>query len=103
MLTNLVILLFTIKLEETIHNALLYTEANLKHPVVSTQKVFPQTPSGEVCLQIVDYCNGAIQRAFVKNDMRYYKYLKDKFELIVDLYDYKDNLENFYIKKIHLI
>lgn len=86
-------------LEEAIHNSILYTEAKLNHTVSSTQKILPQTPSGEVCLQIVDYCNWAVQRAFLKGDMRYYKFLQEKFGLIVDLYDYKPNWKNFYNKK----
>lgn len=86
-------------LEEAIHNSLLYTEAKLNHIIDSTQKVLPQTPSGELCLQIVDYCNWAIQRAFIYNDMRYYNFLKEKFGLIVDLYDYKKGWKNFYKKK----
>lgn len=85
-------------LEEAIHNALLYTEAQLKHKIDSTQKILPQTPSGEPCLQIVDYCNWAVQRAFLKKEMRYYNYLKEKFGLIVDLYDYKEKWKNFYSK-----
>ena len=50
-------------------------------------------------MQIIDYCNWAIQRAFIKSDMRYYNYLKEKFGLIVDLYDFKDGWKNFYNKK----
>ena len=63
------------------------------------KKILPQTPSGEVCLQIIDYCNWAVQRAFLQNDMRYYRFLKEKFGLIVDLYDYKKGWKNFYSKK----
>lgn len=58
-------------LEEAIHNSLLYTEAKLNHTIDSTQKILHQTPSGELCLQIVDYCNWAIQRAFIHNDMSF--------------------------------
>ena len=76
-----------------------YTESKLNTTIDSTQKILPQTPSGEVCLQIVDYCNWAVQRAFLQNDMRYYKFLKEKFGLIVDLYDYKKGWKNFYSKK----
>ena len=86
-------------LEEAIHNSLLYTEAKLNHNIESTQKILPQTPSGELCLQIIDYCNWAIHRAFVHNDMRYYNFLKEKYGLIVDLYDYKKKWKNFYTKK----
>lgn len=86
-------------LEEAIHNAILYTEANLNYHLDSTQRILPQTPSGELCLQIVDYCNWAIQRVFTQKDMRYYNYLKEKFGLIVDLNDYKKGWKNFYTKK----
>lgn len=86
-------------LEQAIQKALNYTESKLNTTIDSTQKILPQTPSGEVCLQIVDYCNWAVQRAFLQNDMRYYKFLKEKFGLIVDLYDYKKGWKNFYSKK----
>ena len=87
-----------IPLENAIQAALKYTENKLNTSIDSNQRVLPQTPSGEVCLQIVDYCNWAIQRAFLKNDMRYYNFLKEKFGLIVDLYDYKKGWKNFYSK-----
>ena len=86
-------------LEEAIHNSLLYTEAKLNHTIDSTQKILPQTPSDEPCLQIVDYCNWAIQRAFLKGEMRYFNYLREKYGLIVDLYDYKNGWKNFYNKR----
>ena len=86
-------------LENAIQDSLLYTEEKLNTTIDSVQKVLPQTPSGEACLQIVDYCNWAIQRAFLQNDMRYYNFLKEKFGLIVDLYDYKKGWKNFYHKK----
>lgn len=86
-------------LEEAIHTSILYTESKLHHTINSSQKVLPQTPSGEPCLQIVDYCNWAIQRAFLKGEMRYFNYLKEKYGLIVDLYDYKDGWKNFYTKR----
>lgn len=85
-------------LEDAINKSLLYTENKLNHHINSKQLVLPQTPSGEQCLQIVDYCNWAIQRAFTQKDMRYYNFLKNKFGLIVDLYDYKPGWKNFYTK-----
>lgn len=47
-------------LEDAINKSLVYTEEKLNHRLDSIQKVLPQTPSGELCLQIVDYCNWAI-------------------------------------------
>ena len=86
-------------LEKAIQASLKYTENKLNTTIDSTQKILPQTPSGEACLQIVDYCNWAIQRAFLQNDMRYYNFLKEKFGLIVDLYDFKAGWKNFYHKR----
>lgn len=86
-------------LEQAIQKSLNYTENKLNTSINAIQKIFPQTPSGEVCLQITDYCNWAIQRAFLQNETRYYNFLKEKFGLIVDLYDYKEGWKNFYHKK----
>lgn len=86
-------------LENAIQAALQYTEDRFSIQIDSHQKVLPQTPSGEEYLQIIDYCNWAIQRAFIKGEMRYYNFLKDKFGLIVDLYDFKSGWKNFYSKK----
>lgn len=88
-----------VPLEQAIQRSLNYTENKLNTTIDSNQKILPQTPSGEVCLQIVDYCNWSIQRAFLQSDMRYYNFLKKKFGLIVDLYDYKKGWKNFYSKK----
>jgi len=86
-------------LEQAIQMSLNYTESKLNTTIDSMQKILPQTPSGEACLQIVDYCNWAIQRALLQGDMRYYNFLKEKFGLIVDLYDYKKGWKNFYCKR----
>ena len=88
-----------VPLELAVQAALKYTEERLNTTIDSTQMILPQTPSGEACLQIIDYCNWAIQRAFIHGEMRYYNFLKEKFGLIVDLYDYKKDWKNFYNKK----
>lgn len=87
-----------VPLENAIQKSLKYTEEKLHTKIDSRQMILPQTPSGEVCLQIVDYCNWVIQRAFIQGDMRYYNFLKEKFGLIVDLNDYKKGWKNFYSK-----
>ena len=87
-------------MEQAIQVSLKYTENRLNTKIDLThQKVIPQTPSGEVCLQIIDYCNWAMQRAILHNDMRYYNFFKEKFGLIVDIYDYKTGWKNFYNKR----
>jgi len=54
--------------------------------------------SQEPLLQVVDYTNWAVQRAFERGEMRYYDFLRDKYELICDVFD-KANYKgggNFY-------
>ena len=86
-------------LEQAIQSAIKYSEEKMNTKICAKQIILPQSPSGEPCLQVVDYCNWAIYRAFINSEMRYYNYIKEKFGLIVDLYDYKDKWSNFYSKK----
>ena len=51
-------------LEQAIQKSIEYSEKTLKSHIDSKQIILPQSPSGEPCLQIVDYCNWGIQRAF---------------------------------------
>ena len=44
-------------------------------------------------LQVVDYTNWAVQRAYEKGEMRYFNFLRDKYELIHDVFD-KDKYKN---------
>ena len=65
----------------------------------SEVKIFPQRPEGEPCLQVVDYMNWAIQRAFIKKEMRYYNFVKNKISLIVDIYDSDKYPKSYYHKR----
>lgn len=85
-------------LEEAIKTAILTFEQKWKTKVDSEVKIFPQRSTGEPCLQVVDYMNWAVQRAFVKSEMRYFDFIRDKISLIVDLYD-SDNYPNIYYNK----
>ena len=58
--------------------------------------VTPQTAVGEPCLQVVDYMNWAVYRAFVRQGMRYYQFVEDKVSLLVDLYDTARYPHNWY-------
>ncbi|MBM4177409.1 hypothetical protein FJ208_01240 [Candidatus Gribaldobacteria bacterium] len=62
-------------------------------------KIFPQTPVGEPCLQIADYMNWAVQRAFIRGEDRYYKFIEEKVSYLVDIYDFDRYPKNFYNKK----
>jgi len=61
--------------------------------------VIPQTPVGEPCLQIIDYLNWAVYRAFTKGEMRYFEIIRDKVSLLVDLYDTEKYPNNWYTHK----
>lgn len=55
--------------------------------VGSTVDVISSQPMQEPLLQAVDYTNWAVYRAFERGEMRYVEFLRDKFELIVDVFD----------------
>ncbi len=59
-------------------------------------KISIQTPLGEPCLQVIDYMNWAVYRAFVRGEMRYYRFIEDKVSLLVDLYDTANYPKNWY-------
>lgn len=65
-------------LEEAIGKAVLRFEEKWKVKIDSKINVYPQSPSGELCLQVIDYINWAVQRAYIKADMRFYKFIDDK-------------------------
>ena len=88
-------------LEEAINNAI----ANFKNKwgadfssKVQTD-VAAQTLKGEPCLQIIDYMNWAVYRAFIKREMRFYKMVEEKVSLLVDLYDRDNYPNNWYSRK----
>jgi len=67
------------------------------HTKVETEiRVDPQTGVGEPCLQVIDYMNWAVYRAFVKREMQYYRFVEDKVSLLVDLYDIARYPKNWY-------
>jgi len=57
-----------------------------------------QVPTGEPCLQVIDYMNWAIYRVFVKGEMRYFNFVKDKVSFVWDIYDTSKYPKNFYSK-----
>jgi len=61
--------------------------------------IIPQSPSGESCLQIIDYVLWAVQRVIVKGDMRFYKFIEEKVSFLVDIYDFDKYPNNYYNKK----
>lgn len=86
-------------LEEAIHSAKIAFENHHNIKIDSDFEIIPQTPSGEPCLQIVDYMNWAIQRAFLKREDRYIKFVLDKISYMVDIYDFEKYPKNHYNRK----
>jgi len=57
-----------------------------------------QTAGHETCLQIIDYMNWAIYRAFTKGEMRFLNKVKDKISLLIDIYDFDKYPKSYYNK-----
>ncbi|MGE5606599.1 MAG: hypothetical protein ACM3YE_13030, partial [Bacteroidota bacterium] len=86
-------------LEEAINKARETFEAKSKTKVESKIEIFAQSPSDEPCLQVTDYVNWAVYRAYTTGEMRYFNTIRAKVSLLVDLYDFKPNWENFYNRR----
>lgn len=54
-------------------------------------KIICKHPSEEIGLQLIDYCLWALQRFYEKNEDVYFKMIEDKFKLIVDVDDKRNN------------
>lgn len=86
-------------LEKAIEKAISVFETKWKVKIDGENKIFPQTPVGEPCLQIADYMNWAVYRAFTKNEDRYYKFVEDKVSFLCDVFDFDKYPKNYYNKK----
>ena len=83
-------------MEEAIGKGVQKFEEKWSKKVVSKVEIQPQTPSGEPCLQVVDYINWAVYRAFVKKEMRFFETIREKVGFLVDLFDTEKYPKNFY-------
>lgn len=88
-----------IPLEQAIDKAIKAFETKWNKKINSAINIYPQSPSGEPCLQVIDYINWAVQRAFVKKETRFYKFIEDKIKYLVDIYDTDKYPKNFYSEK----
>jgi hypothetical protein len=93
-------------LEDAITTAVNLFEKNHGIPVQKENiRVLVQQPTDEPLLQVVDYMNWAVQRAYTVSSSQggdaYLKYVMDKIKLIWDVYDFDkhDGLGNFYNPK----
>ena len=86
-------------LEDAIEKATLTFKKKWNIEINGKINVLPQSPVGEPCLQIVDYMNWAVQRAFIKGEQRFYKLVEDKISYLVDIYDFDKYPKNYYSRK----
>ncbi|UCE65093.1 MAG: DUF3800 domain-containing protein [Candidatus Zixiibacteriota bacterium] len=86
-----------------INGAILRFEKKWKTSIAKDIKfsVNAQIPSDETCLQVIDYMNWAVYRAFVNKEMRFYRTVEDKVSLLADIYDEANyaNSKNWYTRK----
>lgn len=83
---------------DAVQSAILAFEGKWKTKISSEIEIYPQSPSGEACLQVADYMNWVVQRAFLKGEDRYLKFVEDKISFLVDIYDFAKYPKNFYSK-----
>lgn len=83
-------------LEEAIQVAKNSFESKHGVSVDTSIEIIPQSPIGEPCLQIVDYMNWAVQRAFTKGEDRFYKFIENKVKFLCDVYDFDKYPDNYY-------
>jgi hypothetical protein len=85
-------------LEAAIRSGIERFEERWDTKVASQISVISQRPVGEPCLQVVDYMNWALYRAFTTGEMRYFDFVRDKVSVIWDLYDLGKYPNNYYTK-----
>jgi hypothetical protein len=71
-----------------------FVKDNPKKPVTKQVVFNVQNHKTEPLLNIADYFCWAVQRVFEKGEDRYYDFLKEKIELVVDVYDANKSVGN---------
>jgi len=87
-------------MEEAIENAIDRFQEKWRYENKSNIRVIIQQNSEEPLLQAADYLLWTIQRAYERGEFRFYNYMKDKIDLVYDIFDTRhygsrDN-SNFY-------
>ena len=62
-------------------------------------RTFIQQASEITLLQAADYILWTIQRAYQNGDFRYYNYIKEKIDLVHDIFDFVKYPKNYYTPK----
>jgi len=85
--------------QSAIQTEMLTFEGKKKRSIETQTKIYIQVPSDEPCLQIVDYMNWVVYRAFTKGEMRYFSFLQEKISILSDIYDFEKIPQNIYDTK----
>jgi hypothetical protein len=85
-------------IEEAIQRSIDSFEQRWRIKVETILKIQPQTPSGEPCLQVIDYINWAVQRAFEKKEERFLNLLKKK-SFFLSIFMISINIRKIFIAK----
>ena len=74
-------------MQEAVNDAIdsFYLQSNIENS--SEIRILIQQSSNEPMLQFADYVLWTIQRAFERGEYRYYNYLKEKIEVIYDIFE----------------
>jgi len=84
------------RLEHAALRGLSAFENRWNHKIETKIQIYPHTAVGEPCLQVIDYLNWAVYRAFAKREMRYFNFMRDKVSFLVDRYDSAKYPQNWY-------
>ncbi len=85
-------------MKEAIEKAMLTFEEKWKKENNSNIRIMIQEPSQHYCLQVIDYLIWAIYRVYTKQDTRYFRFLSDKYSMIIDIFDSGKYPKNYYTK-----
>jgi hypothetical protein len=86
-------------LEEAIQKAKGTFETKWNTKIDTKIDIIAQQPKGEPCLQIIDYMNWAVYRAYTKREDRFIRFLRDKVSFLLDIYDFDTYPHNYYSQK----
>jgi hypothetical protein len=86
-------------MEQAVQKGIVNFEGKWNTKVQTQTTVLTHMPVGEPCLQVIDYMNWAVYRAFVKGEMRYFNFMAEKVRLLVDLYDTANYPHNWYSRE----
>lgn len=72
---------------DAVHKGYSHFRKRWGHDIRTHIDVIPQYPSEEPVLQVTDYVNWSVQRAYHANEMRYFEVVRDKVSLVLDVFD----------------